>query len=711
MIDRPMPMPIGSTHRAESLSAQPFREPRNCDTNRRLLWNTPRVVIRLADGVHWPPACFIAAAVDALRSDIHEPVIFLTDSSRRHDAIALVANHSRLVDSQIIELSNPSGGQLSSAMVNATRALWVDHSARIPAPPHRRPYEMVWTWCPPSPSAHTGGTRCEDFLAAAISDFEVQAMPASSSPADHDASSCARQVLVRSRWTRSGHWIEWAPPADSLFRRRQNFMSGEWAIDDACLAHSPRSPATLAHRGAPWRDVQRFDLLAQGHAASRQLLHPLPWPDLYAEYDPGYTRLDSEKLSPGHSMGAWTSPRVGGDRPNPARECHWHNDTIFLGELSMDNIFHSLIHAVPTYEFYARLRRQHRNGGDSKGPFPVPHFLMYWPGKSEESATAHYVGWQLTARSLGISGAEWKDAARRMTDLTSNRARSCHCYKRVYGGHRSFMPPPWSPVDEAQARVATFRSALASNVFLGAANEMRARPRVLFQLRHNGARQIVNEIEFKNEIQADPRLQGVVLFAVMEELPVIEQYKLIVTSTSLAGVHGMGLAWTMLLPSDSRGLSSCLEVTGMWPSYHRMDYYMLSRANGVYYLRMQQPTSPECLCVGCHYRGCGNLTANATQVAPVLRWMVRRFDLDRPHQQESRGSVTEVEDSRPPPRGCHSVQGDPKDSRSRACPDYLWPTGGDRELVHVQKPKPIKAPGGKGGVPRPGQGTGPSGSV
>ena len=58
----------------------------------------------------------------------------------------------------------------------------------------------------------------------------------------------------------------------------------------------------------------------------------------------------------------------------------------------------------------------------------------------------------------------------------------------------------------------------------------------------------------------------------------------------------MGLAWTMLLPSDARGASSCLEILGMWPSFQRNDYYQLSKANGVYYLRMQQRSSRECIC-------------------------------------------------------------------------------------------------------------------
>lgn len=58
-------------------------------------------------------------------------------------------------------------------------------------------------------------------------------------------------------------------------------------------------------------------------------------------------------------------------------------------------------------------------------------------------------------------------------------------------------------------------------------------------------------------------------------------------------MHGMGLAWTMLLASEAGGKSSCLEITGQWKLSNRLkkrqwklsnrlDYYSLSRANGVH---------------------------------------------------------------------------------------------------------------------------------
>ena len=91
-------------------------------------------------------------------------------------------------------------------------------------------------------------------------------------------------------------------------------------------------------------------------------------------------------------------------------------------------------------------------------------------------------------------------------------------------------------------RVASFRASLAASL----GHPVEPKRRILFQLRRGGARHIVNEAEFRSSIEEDPMLRGRVRFAVMEHLPVMEQYALVASSFSLAGVHGMGLAWTML---------------------------------------------------------------------------------------------------------------------------------------------------------------------
>ena len=656
-------------------AADRWTEARTSFTLKKTWEASQRVVVRLSDNVRWPPQCFLSAAIEALRSNTHEPVNILVDPGGREAAVSLLSNHSNLATVKIVLLGDANGSTLpqdvhdkllQQHMLNASRAFWVDGHSQLPTK-RRKPYELIWTWCPPLRSSAHGD--CDEFLPATMADFEVQARPrvahderpatpASSTAATPGARSCSRQIFIRSRWSRQSAWVEWEPPSPGTLRRRSDLQHGEWVLDDACIAYTPNpSYTTVLKSSTPWFAVDRFALLAQGHAASQQVLYPLPWPDIYAEYDPGYTRLDSERT--GHVLPAWTSPRFGGARA-PRADCIWHNETTtFLGEMSMDNLFHSFIHAIPTREYYARV--QHSRGAKSPELLRLPHYLMYWPSLADSKASSAggepravpYVGWQILARSLGVGAAEWLAASLRMRQLSNSTA--CNCYRRVHGGHTSFMPPPFSPVREAVARVGAFRNAIAATV----SPPIRRQQRILFQLRHSGARHIVNELEFRSAIEADPVLGQRVHFAVMEDLPVMEQYALIQSSTSLAGVHGMGLAWTMLLPADSLGASSCLEITGMWPSFHRHDYYMLSKANDVYYLRIQQLASPECICYGCHYRMCGNITANATEVAPVLRWMVQRF--------AGGVAVPPLEDKRAPPPKCHGIKG------TRSCPDYLWP--------------------------------------
>ena len=656
---------------ADTSSVWPTRsswfEPRSSKTVQHM-WRFPRVFVRLSSELRWPPNCFVAAAVDALRSNAHEPIIALVDAGSEHAAAQLL-NNSRFTASIVAvsvgkEVSDHNHASLlQQRMANATRVLWVDRVSRLPTVSRhtrRSPYELVWTWCPTavaSPEVRPASSKeeCDSMLPSTLADFEVQAQLRGAASHDVGSRTCnSDQIHVRSRWARATRWTKWEPASTSLARRRADLVRGEWALEDACIAYSfnpMHGVVSTTERKQPWMNAQRFGLLTQGNRATKQIMWPIPWPDIYAEYEPGYTHMDSESVSAAHAIPAWTTKRFGGDR-TPPENCTWHDETAFVSVMSMDNLYHTLIHGVPTHEYYSRVRQTAKSKGEAI--VLLPHFFMYWPWMVKDST--EYIGWQLVARSLGLNDASWPVAVQRMKAETDLRA--CNCYKTMYGGHGSFMPPPHSLVNESIARVTSFRAGIAASML---PLLQRPKRRILFQLRR-GTRQIVNIDSFRSAIEADPLLGGVVHFAIMEDLPVMEQYALVQSSTSLAGVHGMGLAWAMLLPSDSRSRSSCLEIVGMWPSYRRLDYYMLSRANGVYYMRMQQPASPECICYGCHYRICGNITANATQISPVLKWMVRRFDVG--------SEANAVIDNRPPPKYCHpATAAAPK----RACPDYLYP--------------------------------------
>ena len=613
------------------------------------LADSNRVVMRLPAAVDdWPPPCFLVAAIRALRSDPEERVLILMDEASQRSAsdpsqhLARHLHTFRNSTTSVLLPQDDDGQTLNGYMTNATRVIWADLSLRLPAP-RKRPYESVWTWCQGDAAACDGAV-----LTRSVADFEVQgklraernggkqrhALPSSS------AHSCARFVSARSRWTQM-LWVD-MPHGAAIEQARPR---GEWMLDDACVAYRPN----LVPEGRSRPLAERFALLVQANSASRQLLWPLPWPDIYAEYAPGYTRLDSD-FNPGFLMAAWTTSRMGKREALQPDQCVWHNDTsAFLTQLTMDNLYHAFIHAVPTLEHYERMP-PHMHGS---GVHILPQYMFYWPTGASASRQPPYVGWQILARSLGVKPDEWPAVDARARALTASN--SCNCYRRIHGGHGSFMPPPHSPIDQTVQRVASFRASLAASL----GHPIRPQRRILFQLRRNGNRQIVNEVEFRAGVEADPLVGKLVRFAVMEELPVMDQYALLQSSRALAGVHGMGLAWTMLLPSDARGSSSCLEILGTWPSFQRNDYYMLSKANNVYYIRIQQRSSPECICKGCHYRVCGNVTGNLTEVVPALRYMAQRWS-----------APVLYEDRRPRPVRCHSPKG--AIESSEVCPAYTW---------------------------------------
>ena len=593
-----------------------------------------RIVARIA-GSPLPPACFFVSAIRALRADASERVLILAGNGSQHIVDDVV---TALGTSPFPEYSVLHGGaevredgnqpfHLTPSLLSATRVVWGDASASLPILPHRliprgdykhepprwrQPYEVVWTWC----NTNAANGACT-WLPHQSTDFEVQVRAhgaeyrdtsprqAASINADvvhrsHRRCLASDRLEVRSTWSKV-HWYSMSRLTSVLAdRKRVQLTRGEWMLEDVCLGYGYTKSDDRNAR-------ERFNILAQADGRSRQLLWPIPWPDVYAEYDPGFIRLDSQ------TAGHYISALVNITSPNsPLSRCTWHEATsAFVGEMTMDNLYHALIHAVPTRELYARLTPLLQTGTLHL----LPHYTQYWPAAFNVS-----VGWQILVRSLGTNHKDWDSVAALAQRLTA--PGGCNCYRRMYGGHSAFMPPPYMNGAALLSRVAAFTRALAKSAGVEAVKR-----RVLFQLRRNGIRQIVNEDEVRAAVAGDSTLAATVYFAVMEHLPVMEQHALVSSSTALAGMHGMGLAWTMLLSSSAIGRSSCLEITGEWAKFNRADYVSLSLANNVHYVRVIQKNWPGCFaCKRCNYRNCGNVTANATQLVEALHYMVRRFD-------------------------------------------------------------------------------------
>lgn len=588
-----------------------------------------RVVVRIGSGHgNPPPICFFSEAVRNMRADETERVLILAEDDTWDLASQIVAS-LRSKDDTSKDWFNSSTAlavrfadeterlkALRGALRLATRIVWSDPAKAVSLAPPREPFEIVWTWCPGRRRDANDEQSCPR-LPLSVSDFHVQARgrmarhdgsqllhnsesPSSAASSEGGVRRCGRLLSVRSTWT----WSQWHDlasllPSAEFARRRDNFSRGEWMLENVCLGYSGAQPT---------KGSQRWNILAQAHGPSRQLLWPLPWPDLYAEYIPGWLRLDSETAD------HWLTNMVNMSETAPhapLRRCTWHDDATagFLTEITMDNLYHALVHAVPTREFFLRVRDGFEAG---HAIHTIPHYTQYWPKNFTRS-----VGWQILMRSLGVSATAFPSVAAHAQELTA--FGNCNCYRRMYGGHDRWMPPPYM---KQYWRVSDFRSALSASV-----GRLPAQRRVLFQLRRNGVRQMINAEEVVARVHADPVVGSLVQFVVMEDHPVMKQYELISTSRALVGMHGMGLAWSMLLASDAGGRASCLEILGTWAKFNRLDYLSMSRANGVHYLQVRMPNAPECVhCHRCSYRTCGNVTANITTLVDKLRYMVTLWD-------------------------------------------------------------------------------------
>ena len=611
-----------------------------------------RIVVRIGGDVSspTPAACFFTSALQQLRADATERVLIFSDSGDSWLIAGSVVAGMKVAApapdpntatgkpkksnseppwynssfAEVVEYNRNDEGQqllLTTALRTASRVVWGDTMSKMPNPllprARRKPYEVVWTWCH-GRRAHQAGSsdehHCQE-LPQNATDHEVQVVRARG--ARHDAAlsaassatdvlddgggptgrSCTRLLAVRSSWTGS-QWYDLTTVHSTQAereRKRVILTRGEWMLENTCLAYSHANPA---------RGSERWNILAQAHPTTRQPLWPLPWRDLYAEYVPGWLRLDSETAD------HWLTNMVNASTSPLFKGCTWHNSTTaFVTTVTMDNLYHALIHALPIREFFLRVQAQ---GSVHKQLHLIPHYTQYWPKSFVRS-----VGWQMLARSLGVSASDWPAIAARAQELTE--PGRCNCYRRIYGGHSSWMPPPYM---RSGHRVADFRGALAASI-----GQPSPKRQILFQLRHNGVRMMTNEEEVRAAVLADPVVGGAVHFEVMEKLSVVAQYRLVSSSRALAGMHGMGLAWAMLLASDAGGKSSCLEITGSWSKFNRLDYYSMSRANGVHYMRLSQPNAPECVhCKRCSYRTCGNITASASEIVSKLRDIVKSWD-------------------------------------------------------------------------------------
>ena len=127
-------------------------------------------------------------------------------------------------------------------------------------------------------------------------------------------------------------------------------------------------------------------------------------------------------------------------------------------------------------------------------------------------------------------------------------------------------------------------------------------------------------------MDVDATLAGRVKLLQLEALPLAEQLCAVSAASVLVGVHGQGMIWTSMLPTERSGRRcATLELmpeqmttisTKAWLDYRRWAFM-----NGAEYFTLVQPDAPECAELG--FRECGNITANTSQVGAALREVFR----------------------------------------------------------------------------------------
>ena len=321
--------------------------------------------------------------------------------------------------------------------------------------------------------------------------IEVQARKsASTKRGQKDASKNSINVdalLVRS--TASPLWVTYpsslGPGRDG---KGEKLLPGEWEMEDACVLYG-----NLSRRPSAWSYLNRRHLLVQGHRSSRTLLWPVAVPSIYTEGS------------------AWSRSRV--LNPFPERRlhewnCSWQSraSAAFVLHITIDNLFHTLFHAVPLRERLEQLRTRQWAGPTSGAEHIVPLFET-WPHSTEGTKPdkpAHaWVGLQVAVRALQLADS-WEAVAAQMDEVSM--PDRCTCYSRLAGGHRPYNPMAgfgstsvWrrEQMREHKARLISFRRAWsgeASSMTLPFATHQ---GQLIFQLRAQGNRNIINVLELQ----------------------------------------------------------------------------------------------------------------------------------------------------------------------------------------------------------------------
>ena len=445
-----------------------------------------------------PPAAFIAAAVQALRSDPEELVLALVALRAANGPIARALRSLPAVR----VISYAAGVNASLDMRAHFALLAADHIVVAGSPSlnwaraaqrgaRRAPYHAVWSWCTaddPACADSFGPMRGNASGGAPLTPsgdntthvlVEARRAPAAGPSPGHPRPSSPALVAdgapleVRStfasEWqplpaaaTRAAFATASAPASEaSLPADGGRLPLGMWALRDVCVGYGPATavlPSIYNDVSTPGLFVDRRMLLVQAArsasagppnlrgAAAPRLLWPLRWPRHYNDGDARPFRSEPygtqdaffADVARAH---AWTHDaalRNGSDAErrrradpwaSPPLRASWVESPAFVVESTLDNLFHTLFHAValrenvlalhgPLAAAARRLLRQvggapaelgersgerwgERSGEEPTAPFAwLPRYTVLWPAGA---SSARWVGWELTTRTLAAS--------------------------------------------------------------------------------------------------------------------------------------------------------------------------------------------------------------------------------------------------------------------------------------------------------------------
>lgn len=484
------------------------------------------VVLAACIGIDEAPASFFVAAVRAMQQDEDEEIVVLASSTGSAAVRAL--RSLPLARVRVVPYNAGQNATLDRsahfALIAADHVVVEHPSFGVGRAEHRErmgaPYHAQWIWC----GASMGGAVCNDPTLRDNHSHMVVQVRLRQQQEDEQARRGSSSFEVRSTLTAP----RWVPFPEHLLASSPALPSsalpnGMWSRRDVCIGYDePRSPPYAIDPGqsgggrsqsgggrsqsggggaASFADRRAVLLQAAARDGSAQrplLLWPLRWPRHYTDGSalPFHSSYDRQELSfrdvaRAHARlldGSTTrsaSPHgvalLGSLLGRPT----WHRRVAVFVEVTLDNIFHLLFHALPLREDVLLLRgksargeeeaakreeakgeeaKREEGGGHGRGSAGGPHvqpvellprYTVLWPGASR---TRDWVGWTLLSRILSATLGQLPPPEERTKDLLA----TLNCYPIGIGGHSAFWPLVGnaSQLRAAQPRLAMLRRAL-----------------------------------------------------------------------------------------------------------------------------------------------------------------------------------------------------------------------------------------------------------